>query len=35
MNADGSNQRPLASDAFDGVNFSYNFVTERMIDWGQ
>lgn len=34
MDADGSNQRPLAPDAFGGVDFSYNFVTERMIDWG-
>ncbi len=35
MNADGSDQRPFAPDALAGVNFGYNFVTERMIDWGK
>lgn len=34
MNADGSDQRPFAPDALAGVNFRYDFVTERMIDWG-
>jgi len=34
MNADGSDQRPFAPDALAGVDFRYNFVTERMIDWG-
>ncbi len=34
MNADGSDQRPFAPDALAGVDFRYDFVTERMIDWG-
>jgi hypothetical protein len=35
MNSDGSSQRPLAPDALAGVNFQYDFVTERMVDWGR
>lgn len=34
MNADGSNQRPLAPNVLAGIKFNYDFVTERMIDWG-
>ena len=34
MNADGSNQRPLASDALAGVNFRYDFNSDRTVDWG-
>ena len=34
MNADGSNQRPLAPDALAGVNFRYDFNSDRTVDWG-
>lgn len=34
MDADGSNQRPLATEALSDVSFRYDFSSERMIDWG-
>ena len=34
MNTDGSNQRPLAPDALAGVNFRYDFNSDRTVDWG-
>lgn len=34
MNADGSDQRPLAPDALSGVNFRYDFNSDRTADWG-
>lgn len=35
MNADGSNQRPLAPEALAGITFQVDFNDERMITWGQ
>ncbi len=35
MNADGSNQRPLAAEALAGITFQVDFNNERIIDWGQ
>lgn len=35
MNADGSNQRPLAPEALAGVTFQVDFNDERMVDWGK
>lgn len=34
MNADGSDQRPLAPGALAGVNFRYDFNSDRVVDWG-
>ena len=34
MNQDGSDQRPLAPDALAGVNFRYDFNSDRTVDWG-
>lgn len=34
MNADGSNQRPLAPGALAGITFQVDFNDERMVDWG-
>jgi hypothetical protein len=34
MNADGSNQRPLFSEAVNNqLNISYEFVDERVLSW--
>jgi len=35
MNADGSDQRPMFSDAMnEQINIVYNFVDERTLSWG-
>ncbi len=33
MNADGSNQRPLAPAALAQIDFRYDFASERMLNW--
>jgi outer membrane protein assembly factor BamB len=35
MNADGSNQRPFAPQALSGIEFSYDFNSDRMVNWGK
>ena len=35
MNADGSNQRPLAAEALAGITFQVDFNDERMMSWGR
>ena len=35
MDADGGNQRPLASEALAGITFRYDANNERMVDWGR
>lgn len=34
MNRDGSNPRPLAPQALAGVEFSFDFNSDRTVDWG-
>jgi hypothetical protein len=35
MGADGSNPHPMFGDALnDQLQFKYDFVDERMLDWG-
>lgn len=34
MNSDGSNPRPLAPQALAGISFSYDFNSDRVVDWG-
>lgn len=35
MDADGGNQRPLAPEALAGIDFRYDFNSDRVVDWGQ
>ena len=35
MNADGSNQRPLAPKTLSDITFQYDNNNDRMVDWGK
>ncbi len=34
MDSDGGNARPLAPEALAGINFRYDFNSDRVVDWG-